>query len=264
MSPPKSPSLPNTPQFQNDPSLMQAQGLNNRVANFDFSGNLSPLQDTINTDPEVSKLALSYAQNSLNPQFRLNRQNSVNDLANLGALESSTTSNAFAMQDFDLNSQLQAITSGAALEDRNRALNNRTNLFSQGLSNLGSLGLANQSQLNNFNLENYQNIVAKSLNDQKPQNGGFMGGLTGAIGGGLSGFAVGGPWGAAIGAGAGGLIGGFGQPGTGGGLLQAGGGLAGSGVRGTTSSFKTPGQSAGLSGQNGIGIEKLLAQLKFQ
>ena len=243
MSKKKTPELPPAPTFQAEPNVQPnintLSGLGNRLTSFDLSGDLSPLQDTINLDPEVTRLAMQFAQNSLTPAFNRLRTDTTNQLANLGALESSTTSNAFAQMDSDLASQFQAITAQAGLDDRARALQNRLGLFGTGLNTLESatnLGLNQQGQMNNFALNNYQNQVASILGSQGSDRGGLFGGLTGGIGGALGGFALGGPVGLGLGALGGGLMGGFGPSGTGGQLLNAG---------AIGAAFARPGSTAG-------------------
>ena len=264
----KAPSLPNTPEFFSDQRFQGGTDdlfdLGGRLTNFDFSGGLSPLQDTIDLDPEVSKLALQFAQGSLTPAFNRQRQDSVNQLANLGALESSTTSNAFAQQDENLNSQFQSIVAGASLDDRSRALNNRIGLFGTGLNTLsGATEFAgqNQQQRNNFNIQNFENIIAKALGEQKSQKGGFMGALTGGAGGAALGLALAPFTGgsslllAGLGGLGGGLAGGFGPSGTGGQILGA----------GSSSLALRPGSTAGagqasLNNKLGAGMGRNLFQ----
>lgn len=180
MSKGKTPQLPATPEFFSDPRFQggidNMMGLGNRLTRFDFTGDLSPLQDTISLDPEVTKLALQYAQNSLNPAFNDTIKGLKNEAANAGSLESSTFTDALATAGQNLNSQFQAITAQAGLDDRSRALQNRIDLFGTGLNIIGSAtGYAgqNQEQKNQFNLDNYSNIVAKSINDNQKRLGTF-------------------------------------------------------------------------------------------
>lgn len=245
----KKPKIPDAPQFFSDPrfqgGINDLLDLGGRLTSFDFSGNLSPLQETIDLDPEVTDLALEFAQNTLAPSFRNQRQNTVNELANLGALESSTTANALANIDTDLASQQQAIVSGAALEDRNRALQNRIGLFGTGLD-VTQAGTAaagqNQANRNNFNISNYQNQVAAAIGSEESR-GGIAGALTGALGAGLAATGFGAPLGLGLlAAGAGGAAGGFGAPGTGGSILNSATLLAGAGG---LSGFAGAGDSAG-------------------
>ena len=244
------------------PNINRLSELGGRLTSFDFGGELSPLQETIDLDPEVTRLALDFAQNSLAPSFRRTRQNTINELANLGSLTSSTTSNAFAQQDFDLNQQMQAITSQAALGDRERALQNRLGLFGTGLNTLESatgLGLNQQGQQNNFAQRNFENQIALNQLNQSNQ-GGFIGGAIGALGGGLAGFALGGKGGAALGGIAGGLAGGLGPQGTGGQFLGAGASVAGA----FPDRFK-PGSTAGagrdIQSRGRSRIDDLIASL---
>lgn len=263
MSKQKASAPPPAPEFQAEPNVQpninRLSELGGRLTSFDFSGELSPLQQTIDLDPEVTRLALQFAENSLNPAFRRQRQNTINELANLGALESSTTANALANIDFDLASQLQGITAGAALEDRSRALQNRIGLFGTGLNTLQSatgLGLEQQGQLNVFEQQNFINQL--SLQELgKDNRGGLFGGLTGAFGGAATGASFGGAPGAIVGGIAGGLAGAFGPSGTGGQVLNAGAILSASRAR--------PSSTAGAGRDiinRGISTESLEEQLR--
>lgn len=247
MSSSKAPSLPQAPSFYQDPMFGQTQqdlyGLGTNLTNFNFGGSLSPLQDTINLDPEVTRLALQYAQSSLQPQYEDMLKSIKNEAAGTNSLNSSTFTDALAQLGTRVDQSYQGIVAGAALEDRSRALQNRMSLFGTGLDVLGGVrgaAFGNQGQRNDFNQQNYQNQVMASLYGAK-SNGGFWGGLTGALGGGLAGSAFG-PVGAVFGGLAGGLAGGYGQPGTGGQLLGAGASLYGSNPFGFTSS--RPGATA--------------------
>lgn len=226
--------LPSAPEFFEDPNFSRGTGslldLGERLTSFDFSGDLAPLQEAIDLDPEITRLALEQAQGTLTPAFDLQRQNTVNRLANLGALESSTTSDALAQIDTDLLSQLQGITAGAALEDRNRALQNRVNLFGAGLdatSQGTSFAGTNQSNRNTFNQQQFENQLALAQLNQDDK-GGLFGGLLGAAGGAAAGVALapftGGLSLLTVGglAGAGGALGALGPSGTGGQILGAG------------------------------------------
>lgn len=235
------------------------RGLGNRLTNFDFSGNLAPLADTVNLDPEVTKLALQFAQNSLTPAFRDTVTGLKNEAANAGALESSTFTDALSKAGQDLNSQFQAITSGAALDDRSRALNNRIGLFNEGtglIDRSTGYGLQNQGQQNQFNLNNYDNQVAQAVNNQKQQSGGWSGALQGAAGGAMAGSAFG-PWGAIIGGVGGGLSGGLSPQSSnaGGAILGAGSSIYGYGGRNVA-----PGSTAGALTDDPY--QRLLGSLK--
>ena len=197
MSKQKAPSIPTPPQYQLDPI---AQGvpkdlysLGTKLTNFDFSGNLSPLQDTISLDPQSSQLALQTAQGALQPKYNDIITQLRNEAAANNQLESSTFTDALAKNAFNLQSQYQGITASAALDDRQRALQNRIGLFGSGLdtlSNSGGLAQGNQNSLNQFNLSNYENQVAAALAGQKQSRGGLLGALTGGAGGALAGLAL--------------------------------------------------------------------------
>lgn len=197
------------------------------------------MADAINLDPEVTKLALQYAQQSLTPAFRDSLNNIKQEAANSGALQSSTFTDALTKASSDLNSQFQAITTQAALSDRERALSNRMDLFGTGLNTLqsaGQMGLSAQSAENQFNLSNYENQLAQWQLSQKAKSGGLMGGLMGAGGGALAGIALAPFTGglslgltAALAAG-GGALGALGTENTGSQLLSTGAGLLGGGL----------------------------------
>lgn len=263
MSKSKTPSLPATPTFQSDPNYTQGinrmSSLGNRLTSFDFTGDLAPLADTINVDPEVTRLALQYAQQSLTPAWGDTVKSIRNEAANAGALESSTFTDALTQASSNLQSQYQSIVTGAALEDRSNAMNNRMNLFGTGLNTISSAtGLAsqNQGQMNDFNLRNYENLVAKSQSEQKAQKGGLMGGLMGGAGGAALGLALAPFTGGAslllVGGGAalGGAAGAMGPQGTGESILGMGSSLAG-GLGGLSQGTAVrPGSTAGaLSSQ---------------
>lgn len=189
--------LPATPTYQTDPIFQQGyQGLSqyaNRLLNFDFSGNLSPLQDTISLNPQSTQLALSAAQGFLQPQYDQSVRDLRNEAAANNQLQSSTFTDALSRNANTLNSQYQGIASNAALQDQQRALQNRLSLFGTGLDTLQTatnFGFQNQNSQNTFNLENYQNEVAKALAGQGQQSGGLFGGLLGAGGGALAGLAL--------------------------------------------------------------------------
>jgi len=221
----KAPSIPAAPKYKTDPRYAKSWdelfGLGKRLTNFDFSGGLSPLQDTININPDVVKGYFS----SLQPYYRELRNRSVAELAANNQLESSVTANRFGQIETDIADRLQGYTSGLI----QNALQNRINLFGTGLNAISGAtgyGLQNQGQLNQFNLANYENQIAAILGNQKPSTGGLWGGLTGAAGGAMAGSAAG-PWGAVAGGILGGLGGYFGPSGTGGQIMTSGAGIAG-------------------------------------
>lgn len=243
MSKQKSPSLPDTPSLYQNPYVNQSvNGLYNYAQGLlspDIAGLPSILQDTVSTNPNVTRLTLEGLQAQLAPQLRQSRQDTINQLEANNQLTGSTTASALGNIQADYESQLVNAGAQAGIADINRALQNRIGLYGTGLNTLqaaGQLGLGEQSQINQFNLENYQNQVAKVFAEQKQNGGGLIGGLTGAIGGGLAGFALAPFTGGAslaamaptlLGATGGGLAGAFGPAGTGGSFLTAGAGLAG-------------------------------------
>ena len=267
-----------SPDFFQDPSVRQGinslTDLGGRLSSFDFSGSLSPLADTIALDPEITKLALQQAQLELGPAFEDTLNQIKQEAVASNQFESSTFGDALAREGGRLNQQFQAITTGAALDDRVRALASRLGLVELGgnLTAQGTqAGLVNQSQRNEFEQRNFENKLAiETFN--RSNRGGLFGGLTGAIGGGIGGFALGGPVGAAVGAVGGGLAGGLGPSGTGGQLLNAGSSLAAFNLptnnfdifRPTTTAGKSAFNTADLFG--GVGdndTSKLVKQLQL-
>lgn len=230
MSKPKTPTLPDAPTFFEEPLFREGftrlSDLGERLTSFDLTGDLSPLQQTIDLDPEVSRLALASASGVLGEQADIRQRDVANRLAQLGALESSTTATAFSDIERSMQTQLQSITAQAALQDRQRAIENRLRLFGTGLETTqAGTSFAQQAQAarNLFNLRNFQNQVDVALNRQAGSGrGGLMGGLTGALGGAMTGAAFGGPVGAVIGGIGGGAAGALGPAGTGGQIMSAG------------------------------------------
>lgn len=238
------------PEFQEDPRFRQGIDdlfdLGGRLTSFDFSGNLSPLQDAISLDPEVTRLALEQAQAELGPAFEDSINQIKQEAAAANQLESSTFTDSLARTTERFGTSLQGITAGAALEDRTRALNNRLNIFGLGAGlNESATGLAGQSQeqRNQFNLTNFENQLAAQVAAQGQSKGGLAGALSGGIGGaalgiGLAPFTGGASLALTAGlAGGGALAGGLGPSGTGGQILNAGSMFAGARAR--------PGSSAG-------------------
>jgi hypothetical protein len=175
----------------------------------DYSFNPS-LNDLVSLDPEMTKLAMSYAESSLQPSYQKQKTATANELANLGALESSTTSNAFAQLDSDLLSQYQSIVSSAALEDRTAARSNQMNLFGTGLNTLSSSigqGMQYESQVDQFNQQNYENQLASYYANKKSSSMGSIGALAGTALGALFALPTGG-MSIAAGAALGGALGG--------------------------------------------------------
>lgn len=241
MSKSKAPSLPATPTYFEDPLYKQGverlSSLGNRLTGFDLTGDLAPLAATTEINPDV----ISGYFSSLQPYYNLLRRNTVNELAAANQLESSTTANRLGQIDTDIANTLQGQTAGLIQQ----ALQNRINLFGTGLNTIsGATGFAqsNQASRNQFNLANYENILAKYYGEQKPSTGGLMGGLTGAAGGAMAGAPFG-PWGMVIGGLAGGTMGALGPSGTGGQVLTAGSRLAGSKLSPKTLTYQ-PGSTA--------------------
>ena len=256
-------SLPQAPEFYQDPQLQQ--GINtlfdtgNRLTNFDFGGNLSPLQDVISFNPNITKLALETAQSQLNPVIRDRQQEIINQLAANNQLESSVTADSLRKFNTDVAGQFQSIVGQAALGDINRALAGRQSLFGTGLNTITSaanLAGQNQSERNQFNLANYQNQVARVIDERPPETGGLFGGLTGAAGGAALGLALAPFTGgsslllAGLGAGVGGAAGALGPAGTGGQLFSAGAGAYGN-TRSPVAAPVLPGSSAGALSTRG-------------
>lgn len=233
--------LPKTPKYFEEPlyksGIEELMGLGGRLTDFDFSGNLAPLQDVININPDV----VSGFFQSLQPYYNQMRRGTMNELAASNQLESSVTANRLGQIDTDIASTLQGYTANLIQQ----ALQNRISLFGTGLNTIsGATGLAGESQgmRNQFNMSNYENQVAAALASQQDQ-GGLFGGLTGAAGGAMAG-SVFGPIGMGVGALAGGLMGGFGPSGTGGQLLTSGAGLYGSSLYSGKLPYQ-PGSTAG-------------------
>ena len=248
------PELPSTPSYQEDPrfteGLASLQGLGKRLTSFDFSGSLAPLQQTIEMDPNMIKGL--YA--GLEPYFRDIRKQTTSDLASMNQLESSVATNRMAQTQSDFEKNLLANMNPLI----SQAMQNRIGLFGTGLNTLsGATGFAQQAgeQKNQFNLQNYENEVARTMYGQDNQ-GGLMGGLMGAIGGGLSGFAMGGPVGAGIGAIGGGLGGYIGPSGAGSQLGSLGANMYGmkqlGGYRPGSSASNNPFQSTNSFGNYGL------------
>lgn len=194
----KSLKLPDTPTYQEDPVFQQGYkslmdwGQNLSSGNF---GWLTPLLDN-------SQNALKQAQNTLQPQFRDTLTQIKNEAAAAGQLESSTFTDALARSQSDLDSRYQSAIYGQAIADNNTKLG----LFGQGLETIGqatTFGKMNQDSENQFNLSNYDNLVAQAIQNNKNANKAngwqqFGHAVAPILGGALGGL-VGGPAGAAMG-----------------------------------------------------------------
>lgn len=157
--------LPNTPTYQQDPIFKEGYetllNYGKNLARGEF-GWLTPLLDN-------SQNALRQAQGVLEPQFRDTLTKIRNEAAAAGQLESSTFTDALARSQSDLDSKYQSIVSGQAIADNNAKLG----LFGQGLDRIGqatTFGFNEQSAENQFNLQNYDNLVAQAIQNNKNAN----------------------------------------------------------------------------------------------
>lgn len=265
MSSKKGPQLPDTPTLFQDPIVGQVnQGLYSTGSSLirgDYSFNPG-LEDTVNFNPEMTRLAIEQIQAQLAPSLRTSRQDVLNQLEANNQLTGSTTASALGNIQSDYESRLVAAGAEAGMADINRALQNRVGLFGTGLNTLQAAGqgaLANQTQVNQFNLENYQNQVAKVTAEQKQKSGGLLGGLTGALGGAAAG-SIFGPVGTVVGGLAGGAAGAFGPSGTGGSILSSGAGLYGANMGGAR--LASPGTSTATTNSSIFGGESITSPLR--
>jgi len=253
-------SLPDAPQYYEDPKygegIDKLFGLGGRMTSFDFTGDLSPLAETISTSPETTKMFLEGVRTEMDPIMSDVRKDIVNQLAASGQLESSTTANKLLETEERYAGGLRGMATQFGIADIERAMRNRIGLFGAGLDTTQTAtGMAGErgERKNIFNLQNYENIVAKTMAEEKQKKGGLFGGLMGAGGGALAGAGLGialapftgglslaavAPF---IGGGAllGGAAGALGPKGTGMGIFQGGAGMAGGSMR------YTPGSTAG-------------------
>lgn len=168
--------LPATPTYQTDPVFNQGyQDLSkyaNQLIGGDYSG-FGGLQDAVSLHPESTQLALQAAQGFLQPQYNQSNLDIQNMAIANNQNTSSTFTDALAKNALTLNSQYQGIASGAALSDAQTARQNQMGLFGEGLNTLQGatqLGFGNQSAQNQFNLENYSNLVGKAIQDNQNAN----------------------------------------------------------------------------------------------
>ena len=164
---------PPTQQFNSNlkPNIDTGSSISNQALRGDFSGDLSWLNPTINNNNSAE--ALKYAQGILEPQFRDTLLKIRNEAASNGQLESSTFTDALARSQSDLNSQYQSIVSGQAINDSNQSNANRLNIFGtglQGLRDFTSLAQGQTNAENQFNLDNYDNLVAQAVQNNKNAN----------------------------------------------------------------------------------------------
>ncbi len=189
------------------------------------------LADTINLNPDTSRLATERYVSAQEPVFRRGLQDITNTLEANNQLTGSTTGSSIGNYYSDYMAGLTSANANQALADIDRALSNRVGLYGTGLNTVNSatgLALQDQGQMNQFALSNYENQVAGALASQPLASGGMSGALSGAIGGGLAGLSTGNPYVAGAGALAGGLSGYSGAPTTGGNFLTTGASLYGS------------------------------------
>jgi len=224
------------PTFKADPQVTAGRnrlfGLSEQLTSGDFSGDLEFLQPLVDRDPEITRLALEQATSVLEPEF----QDILTDIQNRAVAAGQGTTSALTVAlgraGERFGNQLTSVATGAALQDRLRALENTKALFGAGLDATKTgitTGLSAQQQQFSSEQNRFENSLAVEQLNQSNQ-GGFAGGLQGAIGGGLTGFMLGGPIGAVAGAGLGGIAGGFGSKGTGSAIMGAGTSFAGSGL----------------------------------
>lgn len=237
-------TLPDPPSFFQDPYVGLSEGAlygqGSMLTSPTVEGLPEILRDTVSTSPEITQLVLQGLRSSLAGDLRTSRQNIINDLEANNQLTGSTTASALGNLETDYLNTLTAAGAEAGIADINRALENRIRIYSTGLGATeaaGTLGLNNQSQRNEFNLANYENLVSKTLAEQKASKGGLVGALTGGAGGIMAGLALapftgGGSLIPALAGGLGALAGGMGPAGTGGSILSAGAGLKGSSMIG--------------------------------
>ncbi len=168
--------LPATPTYQNDPIFQQGyQDLSkyaNQLIQGDYSG-FGGLQDATSLHPQSTQMALQAAQGFLQPQYAQSNLDIQNMAIANNQNTSSTFTDALAKNAGTLNSQYQGIATGAALQDAENARKNQMALFSGGLDTLTKatqFGFGEQGAKNAFNLENYSNLVAKSIQDNQNAN----------------------------------------------------------------------------------------------
>lgn len=172
----KSLELPATPQHQTDPVFNQGyQDLSKYAGQLiqgDYSG-FAGLQNATSLHPQDTQMALKAAQGFLQPQYAQSNLDIQNMAIANNQNTSSTFTDALAKNAMNLNSQLQGIGTGAALDDVQKARAAQLGLFNTGLNTLqgaSQLGFANQGETNQFNLENYSNLVGKAIQDNQNAN----------------------------------------------------------------------------------------------
>lgn len=168
--------LPAPPTYQNDPIFKSGyeslSKYGNQLISGDYSG-FGGLKDATSLHPENTQLALQAANGFLQPQYKQNNLDIQNQAIANNQNTSSTFTDALAKNAFNLNSQLQGIGSQAALDDAKMARQNQLGLFGQGLQTLSGatgFGESNQNAQNTFNLQNYDNLVAQSIQQNQNAN----------------------------------------------------------------------------------------------
>jgi len=174
----KSPQLPSTPTYQEDPryrqGINQLSNLGNQATS--FQGLPSEMTEAISTSPKSTSMFLEGLKAELEPIFRDIRRDTMNQLAANNQLESSTTASKFGEIESDLQKKYISQSTTFGLADIDRALQNRMSLFGMGLDTTkAATGMAGESEStkNQFNLQNYENVVAKDLYDKQKNLSGW-------------------------------------------------------------------------------------------
>lgn len=242
-------SIPEAPSFQTDPNVAWSQDQLKSQYGYLMNGltqsgqSLSGgLGEATNISPDISRLSQQYAQSQLDPAYRTQRQDLINTLESNNQLTGSTTASSLQNMSNDYLSSLTGMQAQYGIADVNRALNNRVQLYTQGLNigqNVGTQGLNNQNQMNSFALSNYDNQVAAAMmnqgNGSSMLGGALTGAGTGAVAGAVLGSVVPG-----VGTLAGGLVGGY--------LGGLGGGAMGAMGSSNSQVMGSVGQTAGMMG----------------
>ena len=128
------------PVFSEDPRFSRGiddlLSIGRRLSNFDLTGGLAPLQESISVNPETTRLFLQGLQAELAPIYRDVRNRTIAELAANNQLESSVTADRLLQADTDLERAMLSATTKFGLADINRALENRMRLEGMGLNAL--------------------------------------------------------------------------------------------------------------------------------
>lgn len=152
------------------------------------------LEETTQFNPQTLQTFINTLRMQLTPEYNRTRQDTINTLANVGALESSTTANALQQGEENFLNTLSVGANQAGLTQTMKALENRITLEGMGLNTLGEsarMGQGNEQYLNQFNLSNYENQAAAAMYKDQNKAGGWLGALKGGVGGGLIGAGIG-------------------------------------------------------------------------